>query len=80
MKRVLLGIAAASLLIGAAAVTPAKALPAAPGAIGDPITASTNAEPARYVCWWRHGRRVCVWRGHRHWGHRHRHWRRWHRW
>lgn len=75
MKRLLLGIAAATLLIGASAVTPAKALPAAPGAIGDPITASTNAEPARWVCWWRYGRRVCAWRGHRHWGHRHRHWR-----
>jgi hypothetical protein len=75
MKRVLMGIAAASLLIGAAAVTPAKALPAAPGVIGEPITSSSNAQPAAWVCWWRYGRRVCAWRGHRHWGYHRRHWR-----
>ena len=74
MKRLMLGIAAAALFVGAAAVTPAAALPAAPGAIANPMNEATNADQVRYVCWWRHGRQVCTWRGGQRHGWRHRRW------
>jgi hypothetical protein len=75
MKRLIFGLAAALLLAGAATTGQAYAMPAAPGVIADPIAGSSNAEQTRYVCWWRHGRRVCVWRGGHHRPWRHRHWR-----
>ncbi len=78
MKRLMLGIAAATLLAGAAAISPASALPAAPGVIADPLAAASNVDQVRWVCWWRHGRRVCAHRGGPRWGWRHH--RRWHRW
>lgn len=76
MKRLLLGIAAASLFVGVSAITPASALPAAPGAIADPMSTATNIDQVRYVCWWRYGRQVCAWRGGPRWGYGYRrHWR-----
>jgi hypothetical protein len=56
------------------------ALPAAPGAIADPMTNATNSDQVRWVCWWRYGRQVCAWRGGPRYGWRHRYHRRWHRW
>ena len=82
MKRLILSLAVTALLAGAAGIERASAAPAAPAAIADPLAGTSNAEQARYVCWWRHGRRVCAWRPDRHWGsrhrpYRHRYWRRW---
>jgi hypothetical protein len=78
MKRLMLGFTAALLLAGASAVSPAAALPAAPGAIGTPLAGASNVDQVRWVCWWRYGRRVCAWRpGPRYyWRHRYhrRHW------
>jgi hypothetical protein len=47
----------------AATVDPAESAPLMVGT-GSGVRAGTPIEPAarRRVCWWRRGRRVCVWR------------------
>jgi hypothetical protein len=79
VRKILLSIAAASVIVAAASVTPASAMTVGTAAgIQAAIDNTSSLEDVAYVCRHRYwsSRRVCWWRP----GGFYRPWRRWRRW
>ena len=87
MKRILLSLAAAAIIVSAAALIPTRAHAMSVGtaaAIENALEEMSGVEQAAYRCRWRYGRRVCWWvpgvrvyrpyRYHRPYRHRYRRW------